>query len=98
MVYKNPNGGSRDMAMYIAYVLNKDFGRTHNDIRQNFVGENSKPVAQSTVSNWIRDVSHQVEVKNLQRELDAARQYIAEVESRDTTIGSISEPILLPAK
>jgi DNA-binding MarR family transcriptional regulator len=90
MAYRNQNGGSREMAMYISYVLSTEFRRTQNQIRENF------GVSQSTVHNWIRDVDHRMQITSLQRELDAARSYIVEQEAGGRRIIQGNEPLLLP--
>ena len=70
MLYSNPHGGSRDMAMIMAYLFSTEFGKKQSEIAQ-FLG-----VSQSTVHQWIKEISYKKTIRNLERELEAARQYI----------------------
>ena len=52
MLYSNPHGGSRDMAMIMAYLFSTEFGKKQSEIAQ-FLG-----VSQSTVHQWIKEISY----------------------------------------
>ena len=54
----------------VAYLLNKEMGYTQLNI-SSLMG-----VSQGTVSNMIKDFEHEMQIKNLQKELDQAYQII----------------------
>lgn len=73
MVYKNNAGQPRERAMVAAYSLVTHFGAKQTDVAA-VLG-----CSQATIANWVREVGHQREIRELQRELDDANEYIEEL-------------------
>jgi predicted transcriptional regulator len=73
MVYKNKNGQPRERAMVAAYSLVTEFGAS-----QKSVGD-ALGCSQGTVSNWVKEVSHEAEVRSLQNQLNDAQAMILEL-------------------
>lgn len=58
--------------MAVAYLLNEELHYNQADIAK------LMRVSQGTISNMIRDFKYQMQLQNLQKELDNARQILAE--------------------
>ena len=58
--------------MAVAYLLNAELHYNQADIAK------LMRVSQGTISNMIRDFKYQMQLQNLQKELDNARQILAE--------------------
>ncbi|WP_349621980.1 hypothetical protein [Azospirillum argentinense] len=69
-MYTNAAGGSREGAMYISYVLWKQYGIKQADIGKMF------GVSQSAIASWVKEVGFQVQIKGLKKELEQANDII----------------------
>lgn len=76
MVYKNKGGQSRERTMVAAYSLVKDFGAKHKDVASTL------GCSQGTISNWVKEVGYQKEIRGLQNEMADAQEYINELHSQ----------------
>lgn len=72
MAYKSPNGMPANQVKALAYVMTKEFGGLQTDAAKFF------NVSDGTISNWVKDAGHMRQIGQLKRELDTARNQLAE--------------------
>lgn len=73
MVYKNKNGQPRERAMVAAYSLVTEFGASQASVGA-VLG-----CSQGTISNWVKSVEQEAEIRNLTVQLQDAQTMIQDL-------------------